>query len=523
MLVDPLIWADGKRLLTKSGDPYSLVNHAYQANLLQKAKRITNIKKGTQLGLTLLYQLMAIHGLIHKIYPQGVMYMMPSEKLVIRFSNLRFTPMFEMNPWLKKYLTINNVNEKLINGGSLIFVGARAQKVGGTSVKDSDALRTFECDCVIRDEIDRHDMEMVEQSKQRLNYSLIRQEVNLGSPTYPDYGIDALYDASDQSLWQIECPSCGKHTCLETDWESAIILKAGEWMRSCIHCQARLDQNKGEWEESFKDREECGRWVSGFLSPRADLKTYMKRLLESEGNKLCEALRSIVGSASIEAENQLSDTVVLARCTKEPNKMAFTQKTVMGVDIGKKIHVIIGTKTDREAYSILCIAELDTLSQLHDLARRMDVDYAVIDSGPYDHGVREFQDTEPYEIYLCQYSEQMPGTPKYDKKDKIVKVNRNEWMDKVHTTYIEKRIKIPRPSRVVNEYARQMTRTAKTTIENPDTGVPKPRWIKLGDDHYYHGTLYFLLAASKAGISQSLVASSMTYQDTEVVSDYIRC
>lgn len=502
MAVDPLIWAQIKRLKTKSGDFYTLKNHTYQANLLQNKKRVTNIKKGTQLGLTLLYQLMSIHGLVYKIYPQGVLYMMPSEKLVERFSKLRFTPMFEDNPWLKKYLLVNNVNEKIINGGSLIFVGARAQKVGGTSVKDSDALRTFECDCVIRDEIDRHDMDMVEQSKQRLNYSLIRQEVNLGSPTYPEYGIDTLYEQSDQSLWQIQCPSCDKHTCLETDWESAIVLKDGEWYRSCLHCRYKLDPNKGEWDELYPDREECGRWVSGWLSPRADLGTYIIRIRESEGNKRCEALRSICGLASIEAENQLSDTTVLSRCTNDPNQMISTGETAMGVDIGKKIRVVIGIRTAREAYDILHVSRLNNLKELHDLALKMNVHSCIIDSGPHDHGVREFQKTESYKVYLCQYSEQMPGGPKFDTKSGIVKCNRNEWCDKVHMTFAENRIRIPRVSVEVNEFAYEMTRTAKTIIENPDTGLIKPRWVKLGADHYFHASLYFLLAASRTSPRQ---------------------
>ncbi|KKN16752.1 hypothetical protein LCGC14_0972890 [marine sediment metagenome] len=502
IVADPLVWAHTKRLLTKSGDVYSLRNHAYQANLLQDEKRVTNIKKGTQLGLTLIYQLMAIHGLIYKKYPQGVLYMMPSEKLVERFSKLRFTPMFEDNKWLKKYLLINNVNEKIINGGSLIFVGARAQKVGGTSVKDSDALRTFECDCVIRDEIDRHDMDMVEQSKQRLNYSKIRQEVNLGSPTYPDYGIDSLYENSDQSQWQIKCDSCGKHTCLETDWESAIIKKNGEWYRSCLHCQTELDPNKGEWNALYPDREEAGRWVSGWLSPRADLRTYILRIRESEGNKHCEALRSICGQASIEAENQLSETTILSRCTKDDNQMISTGETAMGVDIGKKIHVVVGIRTAREAYDILHVSRLNDLTELHDLALKMNVRYCVIDSGPHDFGVLEFQKTEPYTIYLCQYSEQMPGKPKFNGKERMVKVNRNEWCDKVHTTFAENRIRIPRVSAEINQFAHEMTRTAKQIIEHPDTGILKPRWIKLGADHYFHAALYFLLASSRTSPRQ---------------------
>ena len=89
------------------------------------------------------------------------------------------------------------------------------------------------------------------------------------------------------------------------------------------------------------------------------------------------------------------------------------------------------------------------------------------------------------------------GKPVFDGKNRMVKVNRNEWMDKVHTTFSENKIRIPRPSLEISEFATEMTRTAKTVIENPDTGLKKPRWIKIRPDHYYHSVLYFLLAAMR--------------------------
>jgi len=502
MVSDALVWAHTKRLKTKSGLPYDIKSHNYQIDLLQTEKRVTNIKKGTQIGITLVEQIDAIHGLIYKRYPQGVLYMMPSEKHVERFSKLRFTPMFDENPWLKKYLLVNNVNEKIINGGSLIFVGARSIRVGGSSVKDSAALRTFECDRVVRDEIDLQDMDMVEQSKQRLNYSNIRQEVNLASPTFPDYGIDALYEQSDQRRWQIKCRVCGRHTCIEDSFPDCITLKDGIWRRSCLHCGKEIEPTDGQWVAEYPDRDEAGFWISGFLSPRADVAGYMKRYHSSEGNKLCEFMRSIMGTASIEAENQLSETTVLSRCTKDPNQFVSTGETSMGVDIGKQIHVVIGIRTAREAYDILSVMRVNNLTELHDLALKMNVHSCVIDSGPHDHGVRDFQRTEPYTVYLCQYSEQMPGKPKFDSKTGMVKCNRNEWMDKVHTTFTENRVRIPRVSGEINEFAHEMTRTAKTVIENPDTGLVRPRWVKLGSDHYFHSMLYFLLAASRTSPRQ---------------------
>ncbi len=206
--------------------------------------------------------------------------------------------------------------------------------------------------------------------------------------------------------------------------------------------------------------------------------------------------------ATIEAEYQLSETIVLSRCTSEFNQMVSVGETCMGVDIGKVIHAVVGIRTSMTTYEILNVSRVADLHELHDLALKMNVHSCVIDSGPHDHGVREFQRTEPYTVYLCQYSETQPGRPKFDPKSGMVKCNRNEWMDKVHATFTENKIRIPRPSVELNEFAKEMSKTAKKVIENPDTGAKKPRWIKLGADHYYHSMLYFMLAAQRSAPRQ---------------------
>jgi hypothetical protein len=212
---------------------------------------------------------------------------------------------------------------------------------------------------------------------------------------------------------------------------------------------------------------------------------------------MSEFMRSRLGIATTESENQLDDVTVLSRCTEDHSQMVSVGETSMGVDIGKVIHVVIGIRTSQDTYDILNVSRVSDLHQLHDLAQKMNVKSAVIDSGPHDHGVREFQKTEPYTVYLCQYSETQPGKPNFNAKDGMVKVNRNEWCDKVHDTFTNNKIRIPRKSPEVIEFASELTKTAKTFIENPDTGLRKPRWIKIGADHYFHAVLYYMLAANR--------------------------
>lgn len=501
--LDPLLWAQSKKLNLRDGFVFSLKGMNYLFDIVQGGgKKISNCKKGSQMCLTTSMFIRAIHSCKFRKYNQNIMYMMPTVTAVEKLSKVSFDPIFQFNPWIMRKGDTNTTMCREINGRSIVMVGAQPKKVGNSSTKDSDNLRSIPCDLIIRDELDLMDPDMVYMSKQRLKRSLFAHELNYASPTFPGYGIDAAYEESDQRKWQIKCGSCGKYTCLGETFQNSIIKKDDKWIRSCIHCHKEIFVGDGKWVSEYPDRREAGFWVSGFLSPLADLDEYMYQYNNVEGARMSEFMRSTLGIAVTEAENQLDEVVVLSRCTKDANQMVSTGETVMGVDIGKKIHVTIGIRTARETYEILSITRVNDLTELHDLALKMNVHNAVIDSGPYDHGVRDFQKTEPYTVYLCQYSEQMPGKPNFNGREGIVKVNRNEWCDKVHALFADNNIKIPRISPEVSEYAREMTRTAKTIIEHPETGLPKPRWVKLGPDHYFHSTLYFLLAAYRSAPRQ---------------------
>ena len=499
---DSLIWAHANKLNLRDGIVFTLKDISYLFDIVKCDKKIVNCKKGSQMCLTTAFFIDSVHACKFRRYDQNIMYMMPTVTAVERLSKVSFDPIFQYNPWIMNKGDTNTTMCREINGRSIVMVGAQPKKVGGSGTKDTDNLRSIPCDDVKRDEIDLMDMDMVYMSTQRLLRSKVGRQSNFGSPTFPNYGIDLLYENSDRRKWQIQCEHCGKHTCLADTFPDCIIKKDGRWFRSCIHCHKEILIQDGSWIAECPDEREAGFWVSGLLSPYADLDNMMYEFNHIEGTMMSEFMRSRLGIACVEAEHQLDDTVVLSRCSSHPNQMISTGETVMGVDMGKKIHAVVGIRTGREAYEILNVSQLDNLNELHDLAMKMNVHVAVIDSGPYDHGVRDFQKTEPYTIWLCQYSETQPGKPVFDRKEKIVKCNRNEWCDKVHTTFTQNNIRIPRPSVMINEYARQMTKTAKTVVPHPDTGVKKVRWIKIGEDHLFHGTIYFLLACSKTSPRQ---------------------
>ena len=481
----------------RPGVYFTLQDMPYLVDLVNVDKRIVNIKKGTQLCLTTTGFVDCLHKLYYRIYDQNVMYMMPTVKAVQKMCAVSFDPLINGNGQVfKKSLVSKNSSEiKTINGRTMSFVGAQPQKVDGDT-KDSSNLRSDPCDRIDRDEIDLMDPDMVEMSKQRLQRSMFRIERNWGSPTTPNWGIDLLYQNSDQRKWQIKCQSCGKYTCLGEAFPDCIKKIDGVWRRACVSCGREIFVRDGIWRADNPDSREAGFWVSGLLSPYCDLEDAMYRF---ENNaKTAEFMRSILGIATTDAQCQLTHSAIRECRGQSAMRISSPVETVMGVDIGKQLHAVVGIRTGSDSFEVLSVKTCENYQELHDFAGKMKVRFTVMDSGPYDHGAREYQKNHPG-TFLCYYSEAMPGVPAWDNRKKSVKVNRNEWCDKVYDVYMNKKAVIPCESPAVSEYIRQLTCTEKTEVVN-DAGLSKPRWVKRGDDHYFHATLYFLLAAMRSSV-----------------------
>jgi len=212
--VDPWHWARLNKIRLQGG-VFSSDGFEYQAGMMQCGKRHKVIRKAAQMGITEEEVLATTHGLIHGRYKRGVLYLFPSETDVSDFSKSRFNPLIQDNPEvIGKYVRhTNSVGIKRVGKAMLYLRGARAtSKVEGTKA-DSSRLRSIPVDKVVRDERDLMDNLMVEMSKARMFQSDVREEVDLSTPTLPDYGIDTLYQESDQRRWMVPC-GCGRWTCL---------------------------------------------------------------------------------------------------------------------------------------------------------------------------------------------------------------------------------------------------------------------------------------------------------------------
>lgn len=498
---DPLLWAHYRGLRLRESQAYDLSGFSYQAPLLEFDRPYLVWKKGTQVGLTTVLFVYCLWSCIYHKIQRGIIYMMPTNDTVNNMARSCFNPLVQSNGFLKRYISADTNDNKVINGHPILFTGSQLHNIGGTGVEENRNLRSFSADVIIRDELDHIPSKAIEQSKQRIHGSELGYEVDLASPTFPDYGIEASYSKSSQGKYQIKC-ECGKHTCIETSFPRSITLVDGRWRRTCVHCGREIFIKDGQWIDDVSDSGRTGRWVSSFLHPKADLGRYMERYLSAGSSELAEFMRSVLGVGTAEAEVQLSVPVVLSRCGTDLQQVFSSDRTVMGVDVGKKLHYVIGQRIASDGYRILQVGTCDEWSELHQVSKKMHVNVAVVDSMPELHSTKEFARSADFAVFMCRYSTHMVGRPQFERKDKTVKCNRTEWCDKVHELFsTEGRIQLPHQSPGIEEYADSMSKTARI-IEDDNTGGKKAKWVKIGEDHFFHATLYFLLAASRSSIAK---------------------
>jgi hypothetical protein len=212
-----------------------------------------------------------------------------------------------------------------------------------------------------------------------------------------------------------------------------------------------------------------------------------------EGN-LADVYRLRLGLPYIAAEDRLTKAQVLDCCTPNPTSHSSNGPCAMGVDVGKIKHIVIGTRTGGDQYTILKTCQLSEWQDIMDLAMRFNVKSAVVDIRPYEDSAREFQKKAKFKTYLCEYKENAANDYVYNDNTGIVSANRTQIFDATHRlTTTPGRLMIPRYDDAIEEFAKQMCGAFKVLETNKKTGTSVYRY-KGKNEHYRNALNYFLLA-----------------------------
>jgi len=504
-VASPFHWITDNNLQLATG-PYSIKDHEYQIAWLEEDAPRQCFIKGAQIGASEINVLKTLHGMVHGRYNQGALYLFPTRDDVGDFSKSRFDPLIEQNPFIGAYVhnTNDSKNIKRIGMDHLYLRGARATKTVGGTKKSSSQLKSISVDRVVFDEFDEMEESMIELAQYRVSHSKIKELIYLGTPTIPDYGMDRMYQNSDQRVWMVECPACGKEASLDLEFPDSLKRRLdGTAYRACIHCKAEVHPSKGRWipQVPSMSKDMVGWWISQLNSNYVDPTQILNKYEDPPFGNLSEVMNSTLGRAYIPAENRLTHAEVYACCGSDPMAAKHEGPCCMGVDVGSVLHVVIAQRISRKTLKILKVGRYESFNDLHDLARDFNVKSAVIDLFPEKRKVVEFQKSENFSVFGCNYVETRTGQIAWDEKDHIIKGNRTEICDMSHDLVSNPGgLVLPRRNAEIDQFVKEVCNIAKVLDEDPNTGSKLFRYKKLSvHDHYRHALNYALLASERIG------------------------
>lgn len=491
---------DWVQTIDLGGRKFTFQGHEYQKAILEENAQRQVLKKGAQVGFSECQILKSLHGLIYGQFPQGVLYLFPTQNDVYDYSRARFTPLILENPSIAAEVKdTESVSLKRVRKAHLYLRGGRAtSKIEGIK-KMSSQLIAISVDRICYDEQDFFDPAMIELSLERMSHSAVKQEVYLGTPSVPAWGCDRLYSESDQRVWEIKCSHCSTGTVLELEWPNSLLeLSDGRVIRACKKCKQEIYPKDGRWVAQYPGRDLVGWWISQLNSIYVDPGKILRAFNDANKRNLQEFYNSKLGMAWISAENRLTVQDVYANCGQSPMLTRANGPSCMGVDVGSLLHVVVAYKPREEVLQVCYLAQVSSFNDLHDIARRFNVQCGVVDFEPETRKAREWQASEEFPVFLCDYVSTITEGSRWDEEKKTLKVNRTESLDGVHQMIANSGLIVfPRRSEETEEFAKQLVNIAKVLEEDQETGSREYRYRKLGEDHYAHALNYCILASSK--------------------------
>ena len=528
--IDPWSWVYYNKLKLFGGH-YEVRGHEYQIGPLQCRARRQVAKKGTQLRWSEMLIIRCLHSLRYGRYPQGAMYILPTSDEVSLFSKSRFRSFLSGNPLtIGQYVRDTDaVDIKRIGDAYLHFRGSRLNQTIEGAQKTSSKLKSTPVDAVYFDELDEMDQDAIPLALARMQHSHICEEWYLANPTIPGFGIDRLYDNSDQRIWMIECRKCGRETSLDLEFPDCfkrVNVANGNInvIRVCKHCGGEIYPVDGYWIAQYPSRSKdlVGWWDSQLGS----IYVTPKQLLDEHEDPKTDQMRFAnlkLGKAYLKAENRLTHNDVYMCCGLDSMALSSMGPCAMGVDVGDALHVVIGERISDRRCRVVKICAVSTFNDVHDLVRKYNVRSAVFDMHPEIHKVREFAAYADYPVYGCIYSESQGGSAVWHESSKTVHVNRTEICDASHQALLTKgQIELPRRCEHVEIFAEHCCNLIKILTIDKKTGVSIYRYRHDSGrpDHYRHAFNYLMLALTKTGSVQRMPAGTSAIPGTAEPVDY---
>lgn len=493
-----LAWIKNEGIKNEKDELIEFTRHCFLLDLYTDRSQEIVVKKGSQIGVSTFAILKSLHDA--KYLGINQIHTLPTVSDVQKFVPGKVNQIIRMNPCIFKDISgdVDAVTQKQIGKAFLYYRGTFMEREAIMLTSDRN----------IYDEVDKSNAKVIRDYSSRLSDSELGEKIFLSTPTIPDFGIDKLFQQSDQKHWRFTCPKCGCRQHME--WEENVDLDFKKYI--CRKCHRELSPEtirSGTWEAKYPDREVSGYWMPQMIYTKRTADSLIKELEDAEDEEYF--FNFILGLAYLNPENQISDSLILRNLTTEKNE---EKNCAMGVDVQlRELYVIIGN--EKGVFGIARLEDTAGKTKWQRLGELLEVyrtRYTVIDGHYATNDVLAFAKKYPYKVYMNWYKEDpkkakivrfgdegkfTDKTKDFEEEIKVL-TDRNRIIDSLISDLTKGKIKFnfmkgdARISELISHIKRIYSRTVTDKV-----GEEHREWASLGKDDYLHALVYFKIALEK--------------------------
>jgi len=359
-------------------------------------------EKSVQCGVS---ELMIVSALVEASMGLRILYVMPNIDLRGKFVKDRLDRLLKTIPYYRDLIKYaigdsTSIGMKHFGEGLLNFVGSNSP----------GEFISYPADALLIDEVDKCNQRNLEMAPDRLDASDYKFDTRCGNPTVENWGIDAIFKISTQSLWCLRC-DCGKRQTL--DFFKNVVEQTGENTYElisgtiedpdlvCTKCGKPIDRlGKGEWVDQFESSKK-GYRISQLFSSNVTLASLVDIFFKSIGNEIKTQLfyNSKLGLPYSSSGSKFTYALLQKHTSGyivSPNSAALAQKerrVHVGVDVGKYYYVIGRARLRDGKRKLVFMGRFTSTKDLIRALEELNAKVIVIDEMPEQREVENMKKT----------------------------------------------------------------------------------------------------------------------------------
>ena len=504
-------WIEKNTTLKKR--PFSFKGYEFQRKIVDDMHPDLSVIKISQVGLTEV-QIRKALAFLTRNRGTSLIFSLPNEDMFTRISKGRVRPIVNEDKVFNKPEDAKSVRsaEMMQFGQSMLYLVPALEQ----------AATSISADFVMNDEVDLSDQKMISLFQSRLQASKFKISQKFSTPSFPLYGIDLNWQASDQQLYMCRCDSCGHWQHPEfnrrfvnipglpdnIDKLSELVIEQKDDLDlincfvQCEKCYKPLDlgnPRNREWVATHPSRRDSrGYRVGPFSTENLTIPYILKSLWEYKKNSYMRGFyNTVLGEPYSDGDIQIPIEDIEAAFTNDSvgRPLSEYQDLWVGIDVGEICHVVIGSGPGYENIDIVQMYQVkasELVSHVEDLCKKYNIRGGCIDRHPYTPTSNDVRDISQGRIVPTEYRGQksLNLVMYVDDPEKVehAQVNRTIFLDNFASRIKKRKMKISGYGQyrtVFREHLRDMVRS--------ETPEKEATWEKLqGIDHFFHAAAFML-------------------------------